>query len=46
MVAVQTKQKVSRSQAKAVLDRNKPNFKTRDYACAVKSTPGANEQLE
>ena len=46
IVAVQTKQRVSRFQAKAVVDRDKPNFKTRNYACAVKATPGTSVQLE
>ena len=46
IVAVQTKQRVSRFQAKAVVGRDKPNFKTRNYAGAVKAPPGTSDQLE
>ena len=46
IVAVQTKQRVSRFQAKAVVDRDKPNFKTRNYAGAVESNPDTNDQRE
>ena len=42
-MAVQSKQSISRGQARAIVDRKKPNFRNMNYATAVKANAGIGE---